>query len=445
MNVQKSDAERSSDRKSSHSTNQSLKQLHDLLRQTQCIDAAEPIQKEIRATLPSVDTNRSLPHKKTPSGRTKVLHMNYAQGQTETAYETELEHLRFFARTVQELGIRLEILTVAGCRNTILQEFAKDDYAALDYTLTESQHPVSKWAEDSVEYLENGQVAVPSQFDDELLQWAMTTGRRQRWQGKIPPEHLEEALRDDHLWILLGIRVNMLRMGLERERVARTKGHPVGHIRAYIEGGNMITGENAEGTPVILIGKDAIAATAYIYQLTDNEVRRLICEDFGLDSIEQVIGVEQPGQFHLDMGMLFVGQGVVIVNDSSSALNDAIEMADMVPCLTTKQMAAKLQLKFSLENDAVNDLEAAGLEVRRENLESDVLYNFFNGEFVEGNDGSQYYITNGGPKEHEEKFSALMTNQWQVVKKVFFSPREVAQKSLQERGGVGCRIKGARL
>ena len=450
MNVQKSYTDRSSDRTIANPTDQSLQQLHELLRQTQdindvAVETIKSIQKRIQAKLPLVDTDRVLPHKKTPSGRTKVLHMNYTQGQTETAYETELEHLHFLARTVKDLGIRLEILTDADCRDTIAQELAKNDYSALDYTLTESQHPVSKWAEDSVEYLENGQVAVLNQFDDELLQWAMTAGRRHRWQGKITPEYLEEALRDDHLWILLGTRVNALRMGLERERTAQAKGCHVGHIRAYIEGGNMITGEDATGNPVILIGKDAIAATAHMYQLTDNDVRKLIGEDFGLDSIEQVIGVEQPGQFHLDMGLLFIGQGVVIVNDSSKARNDAIEMADMVPCLTTKQMAAKLQLQCSLEDDAVTDLKAAGLEVRRDNLESDVLYNFFNGEFVEGQDGAVYYLTNGGPQEHEKRFESLMVDQWQVVKKVFFSPRDAAQKSLQERGGVGCRVKGARI
>ena len=445
MSVQKSGSEQSGDCAIPSSLHQSLVQLHALLRQTQDRAAVESIQQKIRATLPAVDTDGSLPHKKTPKGRTNVLHINYSQAQTDAAVATELEHLRFFARTAVHLGIRLEILTTGDCRNKIEPVLAADDYIPLDYAITISQNPVSKWAEDSVEYLESGQVAVLRPFDDNLLQWAMTVGRSQRWQGKISPEYLAEALRDDHLWILLGTRVNMLRTGMERERAAGQQGLPVGHLRTYIEGGNMIAGEDVAGKPVILIGKDAIAATAHMYQITDDDVRKLICEDFGLDHIKQVICVEQPGQFHLDMGLLFIGQGVVIVNDSNKARNDAMEMADMVPCLTTKQMAAKLQLQCSLEEDAVNDLKAAGLEVRRDNLESDVLYNFFNGEFVEGHDGAMYYLTNGGPQEHEERFESLMVDQWQVVKKVFFSPRNAAQKSLQERGGVGCRVKGARI
>ena len=397
----------------------------------------------LHQTLPTVDTGKALPQKKTPSGRTQVLHMNYTTDKTDKPVEVETEYLRFFAKTVQELGLRLEILTNAKHREDIEQELAKSEYQNLNYTIIQSQEPLSKWAEDSVEYLENGRVAVLQQFDDQLLQWAMTEGRRHRWQGKIDPENLQQALEEDHLWIHLGTRVNAFKMGMERERAALSKGQEVGHIRAYIEGGNAIAGEDATGKPVILIGKDGISATAHIYQLNDDDVRGIICEDFGLETIDRVICVEQPGQFHLDMGMLFLGNGVVVVNDSHEAAQEAMEMAQMVPCMTTKTMAAKLKLQFELESQAAKDLEAAGMEVKREKLENDVHYNFCNGEFVQGKDGFNYYITNGGPKEEEEKFEALMVREWQVVKKVIFSPQDIAQKSLQERGGVGCRIKGS--
>ncbi|MEO0394648.1 MAG: hypothetical protein AAF243_01525 [Cyanobacteria bacterium P01_A01_bin.137] len=425
---------------------QSLTILHKSLREQAGETDAETvklIQEQIRATIPSMDTGGSLPQKKTPSGKTKVLHINYTRGQAAKLANTELEHLLFFARTATELGLRLKILTDSSCREEVEQALTKEQFKPLEYDITESQNPVSKWAEDSVEYLENGRVAVLNQFDEELLIWAMTEGRRHRWQAKTTPENLEEALRDDHLWILLGVRVNALKMGIERARAAHAKEQPISHIRAYIEGGNMITGEDTMGKPLILVGKDAIAATAHIYQLNNNDVRRLICEDFGLDSVEQVICVEQPGKFHLDMGMLFIGNGVVVVNTSSEALKDAIEMAEMVPCLTTEKMAAKLKLRCSLEEDAANDLAAAGLDVRREQLENDAFYNFFNGEFVEGQDGENYYITNGGLRAQEERFETLMTAKWNSVKKVFFSPADVAHKSLQERGGVGCRIKGS--
>ncbi|MBT9311625.1 hypothetical protein IXB28_05370 [Leptothoe kymatousa TAU-MAC 1615] len=397
----------------------------------------------IRDRLPAVDTARVLPHRKTPAGKTKVLHMNYMH--SDTSKTTEIECLRFFAKTLAQLELRLEIVTDEGCREEIERELSQSVYQALDYGVVISQNPVSKWAEDSVEYLQNGQMAVLQPFDNELLEWAMTVGRKERWQGKMSPSLLEEILRDDHLWILLGVRVNELRTGLELERAARLQGQHVGHLRAYIEGGNMITGEDATGQPIILVGKDAIATTAHMYQLTPDEAKTVIAEDFGLDSIDRVIAVEQPGKFHLDMGMLFLGHGKVIVNDSKAALNDAVEMAEMVPSETMAKTATKLTLQCSLEDDAAQDLRLAGLEVRREKLENDVFYNFFNGEFVQGGDGLNYYITNGSFKDTQETFEALMVKELQVVEKVFFSPQPVAQKSLQERGGVGCRLKGSSL
>lgn len=417
----------------------SLTQLHALLKSSKAPDAGG-IRTRIRQMLPVVDAG-AFPHRKTPKACTRVLHMNYMRSQA--AAQAEMEHLLFFANVARELGLHLDILTAESCRGEIVQALAAID--SLDYTITPSQPPVSKWAEDSVEYLDNGQVAVLTQFDDALLQWAMTAGRRQRWQDKLSPENLEAALRDDHLWILLGTRVNALKTGVKREWAARNNGQQVGHIRAYIEGGNMIAGEDATGQPVLLVGKDAIAATAHLYQLEEAEVRQVMAEDFGLDSIERVICVEQPGKFHLDMGLLFVGDGQVIVNDSNLALKDAMEMVELVPSLTTQAMAAKLQLQCSLEADAVADLQAADFIVRREKLENDVFYNFFNGEFVEGKDGCNYYITNGGPKDQEEHLKALLIKELGVIDKIFFSPQKAAQKSLQEQGGVGCRLKGSHI
>lgn len=404
--------------------------------------AVASVRAEIRHRLPSGDTGGAPPHRKTPSSRTQVLLINYTHGLTEQSTATELAYVQFLAQTAQTLGLQLKILTHSGDRPELEQTLHQAGDRGLDYTIMTSSQPISKWAEDSVEYLTNGTVAVLTPFDETLLVRAMTAGRQKRWAGLISLEQLQAALQDDEAWIPLGVRVNALKTGLEREQVARTVGQTVGHIRAYIEGGNMIAGEDAAGRPLILVGKDAIAATAQIYQLSDDEVRCLIGEDFGLDG-DQVIGVEQPGKFHLDMGLLFIGQGVVIVNDSQAALQDAAEMAAMVPCLTTEAMAAKLRLQAALEGIAASDLIAAGLEVRREKLENDSQYNFFNGEFVEGRDGGTYYLTNGGPQASMAQFQALMVQHWQVVKDVIFSPPAIAQKSLQQRGGLGCRVKGA--
>ena len=368
--------------------------------------------------------------------------MNYVRGRTEKQAEAELGHLRFFATVVSELGLQLKILTDRDSRSDVERALGQDHYRETQVQVIESPHPVTKWAEDGVEYLENGKLAVLKSFDSDLLAWAMKSGRRSRWQGKVSPESLEAALQDDHLWIPLGVRVNASEIGVALESLASAEKYEVGHMRAYIEGGNMIAGEDATGKPVILIGKDAIDATAHIYQVTREQVREIICEDFGLAAIDQIICVEQPGQFHLDLAILFIGHGVVVLNDSSIACKDAIEMAEAVPCLTTKTAAAKLTLQHELEEAAASDLQAAGIKVIRQNFADNVTFNFCNGEFVTGRNGLSYYITNGAPPEQEERFAALMVEEWGIVTDVIFSPIAAAQKSLQELGGVGCRIKG---
>ena len=419
----------------------------------------ESIRMQIRGLLPAVHrgkivvqgtghptqspTDLAPPHKKTPKGHTTTLHMNYTRNRAGEVVDCEMDHLHFFAQTAQTVGIHLEILTHTPHRLDVEDMLNKDEFKELDYSIIESPQPISKWAEDSVEYLNNGNTAVLTPLHDDLLEWAMKEGRRQRWCDYVSAERLDAMLEDDHLWIPLGIRVNSSETGQERERVAQSLGLSVGHIRAYIEGGNMITGEDRTGQTVLLVGKDAIDTTACFYQLTHDEVCQIVAKDFSLDVI-QVITVEQPGQFHLDMGLLFIGDGVVILNDSQVALENAKEMAELAPCTTTEVMAEKMQLQCDLETVAAQDLETAGLTVIRKSLESSGMYNFFNGEFVTGGDRQTYYITNGGPPDQQDVFAELMVNEWQVVKQVFFSPSKAAYKSLQDKGGVGCRLKGSR-
>ena len=392
--------------------------------------------------LPPTDTGGAMPQKKTPNGHTQTLHLNYVRGRTDPQREAELTHLRFFVRVAKALGLQLRILTDQESRSDVEQELRDDPYWERPYPIFEPPHPVTKWAEDGIEYLENGQIAVLPEFEPQRLNEAMKAGRRDRWHGKVSQEILESALEDDHLWIPLGVRINSSETVLALEALATAEKRGVGHLRAYIEGGNMIAGEDATGTPILLIGKDAIDATAHLYQIASDQVREIIREDFGLATRDQIICVEQPGQFHLDLGLLFLGNGVVVLNDSHAALEDAIEMAEAVPCLTTKTTAAKLTLQHELEEDAARDLQSAGITVIRKKLEDNVTFNFFNGEFVTGKNGLNYYITNGAMPEEEQRFKALMVDEWNIVADVLFSPIAAAQRSLQELGGVGCRAKG---
>ncbi|AFY37484.1 hypothetical protein Lepto7376_1116 [[Leptolyngbya] sp. PCC 7376] len=389
-------------------------------------------------------TRRSPLHRKTPSGGTNLWYIHYSRSHTDgQPVETELAYLRFFASQAQKLGLKLEILTHGEGEVDIESELSQSQFSQLDYRVIVSETPVLKWAEDSLEVFDDGTVAVPLDCKLDLLVEAMTEGRRSRWQRKIESEILEQILEEDHLWIPLGVNVKRAEMIPQQLAAAEVRGQSVQPLPAYIEGGNMLVGEDAKGQTLVLIGKDAIDATAHLKGITGDRLRELLAEEFKLESAAQIIPVEQPGQFHIDMGILFLGQGIVVVNDSEEALKNALEMVELAPCTTTETMATLTQLQHTLENSAVEDLRRAGLEVKRENLANGVFYNFCNGEFVEAKDGKNYYVTNGAAPEQEERFRELMIQEWQVVSDVIFSPRELTHKSLQERGGVGCRVKGA--
>lgn len=392
--------------------------------------------------LPAVATGGALPQPKTPSGQTQGLQLNYVRSATAAKTEIEKLYLNFLGTTAQRLGLTLHILTQAQHRDDIEQVLQHHPELRPYCQILETPQAITKWAEDGVEYLTNGTIATLPLWDEEWLAAAMQAGRRQRWRDYVSPEFLDSVLQDDHLWIPLGVRANTSGMSLALAAVARAKQSAFGHLRAYIEGGNMITGEDATGNPIILVGKDAIDTTAYLYQMSSNQVRDVIREDFGLTTIDHVIPVEQPGQFHLDLALLFLGQGVVVLNDCSTAYHDAQEIAEAVPCLTTTTAAAKLTLQYQLEAAAARDLQAAGLTVLRHPLADGVAFNFFNGEFVTGKDGLNYYITNGASPEEEARFYTLMVQEWKVVADVIFSPIEATRSSLQELGGIGCRLKG---
>lgn len=389
---------------------------------------------------------RSPLHRKTPSGQTNLWYVHYSRSHTDgQPVETELGYLRFVGEQAQKLGLRLEILTHGSGVMDVETEFFQPEFTGLDYRVVTSATPVLKWAEDSAEHFDHGIVGLPMDCELEGLIEAMTTGRRSRWQGLLHPELFEQVLTEDHLWIPLGIKVNEAAMIPQQLITAQIRKQPTQRFNAYIEGGNMITGEDAQGETIVLIGKDAVAASTKLQEITGDRLKSLLVQDFQLNNPEQIIFVEQPGQFHLDMGMLFLGHGTVVVNDSEENAKNAREIAQLVPSNAAETMANLLELQAKLEAIAVQDLEAAGLEVKRQNLANGVYYNFCNGEFVTGQNGESYYITNGAAALAESQFRELMVKTWQVVDEVIFAPRELTHKSLQEKGGLGCRIKGACL
>jgi len=361
--------------------------------------------------------------------------------------DVEYAHAQFFVSRAQQLDLSLCIFTTAAGQADLLGTHGFFGNLNVVWTIadnTVNKEAISKWAEDSVEFLQSGHVAVLEKFDSSLLTYSIGAGRRERWANLLGQEFADlreypfiSAMSGD--WVPEGTLVNVGDSGLLRAAALTNHQRTVRHLRFYAEGGNLIVGENAAQQMIVLVGKDSIAMTRSEYAFTsDDAVRQLIADDFGLN-LDQIIGVEQPGTFHLDMGLLFLGSGQVLVNDSTQALADA--RAARQP---DRQLTALLTLRCGLEHLAQQDLAVAGLNVERRKLENGTDFNFFNGEFVTDGNGHVHYLTNGPKlKEDAGRFRDLLVNEKHVVTEVHFSPATAAMPSLKGKGGVGCRIKGA--
>ncbi|MEV6714743.1 hypothetical protein AB0M48_22230 [Lentzea sp. NPDC051208] len=418
----------------------SLRATLPLMQAQQHIPAVE---NAVRAAVRPADTGGVPPQKKTPAGKTKVIAFNYKTGHQDARKGTEFDHARFFADQARALKLGLRVLTTEGGRRDLLKD---DVFKGLDPQWTIVDQVASEWAEDSVEFLQSGEVAVLEEFASGALRAGLVAGRRARWAALLDPNHVNDVLdaTESKKWVPEGLLVvagrtrEMVELALERQhRTAR-------HLRFYAEGGNLIVGENAAGETIALVGRDSIAATAGEYLFVDdNPVLALIAEDLGIP-VQRVIPVEQPGKFHLDMGLLFVGKGVVLLNDSGAQLAEAETRLATYPNDATRRHAAKLRLQCGLETLAARDLAAGGLTVHRHKLESDSLYNFFNGEFVADAGDQIHYLTNGTDNAAALKtFASLLVDELKIAVAVHTSPAGSAAHSLESQGGVGCRIKGA--
>jgi hypothetical protein len=409
---------------------------------------AEPfLTQEIRGRRPASDTGGAPPHPKTPRGLTDTLHIIFSvSGNLNLA--REYGHLKFFIDTAAQLGLKLHITTNEPGKEIIEKEFKT---YAQTYELSLAKEFDGPYAEDYVEFLVNGRVEVLQPFHKDQLDQGIVDGRARRWAqmlGMPEPSTRDgfggltgEGVFDPRHDVEIGMRVNGGTNKATYASTAQDKGQQVAHGRAYIEGGNMLTGEDAQGRPIILVGKDAIAATQAAMLSTEAEVIQFIAQDFGV-AVDQIVPVEQPGEFHIDMGILFVGNGVVFVNDSAAKFGETAFHRRGEPTGPPKGQLRAKDLAKRLEDQAADDVAAAHLNVVRGKFQDGGIFNFLNGEFVRTKDGKDVYLTNGGPKQLQEWFTETLLGFRKDLAGVIYTPIEIGQATLRDKGGLGCRAKG---
>ncbi|CCB89760.1 hypothetical protein [Simkania negevensis] len=249
-------------------------------------------------------------------------------------------------------------------------------------------------------------------------------------------------------------------------RLATALGVPASMSLTYSEGGNTISGFRGNGEPYIIIGLDSFSATKAIMEqdlgrpVSAEEVKMAFGIDYGIP-IKDIYFIEQPGDFHLDMNMAIVGDGVIAVNDAVQAFRDfepeyerylredmGIQDAATIQRFKDRTLAA-CELKKPFEDKAAKDLEVQGFEVRRvagsfsykkgEGPHAPVM-NFFNMVSGEAPDGKRVIVAMGCiNKEYENRFREMVRDLNPDA--VYFLSAEATKTSLAKHGGISCRSK----
>lgn len=255
---------------------------------------------------------------------------------------------------------------------------------------------------------------------------------------------------------------------------AASEGKQVVQARSYVEGGNMLTGRLPNGEVFALVGKDSVAATQLALGGTEEQALAAIAADYGIKP-ENLHAIEQPGTFHLDMGISPLGGNKVVMNDAMAAYElqaawaredyQRARPSEPGPLLQQWErygqhleeglaiVKAEAQKRAAWEARAAEDLEAAGFEVERMAGVFPGLYpdgqpilrnmNFLNAEKGVGADGEPYAIMLGGDPRAERYVAERLAALVEGPLTLHFLDRGISDASLIDQGGISCRVKQA--
>lgn len=265
----------------------------------------------------------------------------------------------------------------------------------------------------------------------------------------------------------------------------------------FFEGGNILVGKDSKNLPYVIIGADLIEMNRQLLandmqalginksingnwivnptrssarvELSDQEIKAFIAEDLGLASINQVHIVEQPGTFHLDMGMFIGDKETIFINNAIEAhqvleqnMRESMEAFDDLTNTQLNQIWEEAEKLVKYENIAENQLKQQGFRVvrmagrfRSLALEERMgrrfdSVNFFN--FVSltlRQKGEKEYnqpvvIALGCIGFYQEKFKKMISSGFEIdIKSVnfIFLDEKYSEAALKGRGGIKCMTK----
>ena len=307
------------------------------------------------------------------------------------------------------------------------------------------------WAEDHGEFTEDGTMVVPA-----ILKTSYDTG------SVIQADRLRRFAGDEDVADFSEHgAVNERRTQQEALAAAMATGAS-GYKMAvsYVEGGNMMGGKRPDGSAYALVGKDSLAVTMDLLKKNnrDHSTRDgllQIARDYGYQAGE-VVAVEQPGEFHLDMAMALAGPGQVLLNDAKAVAelqkgwvtehysHKFFQWGKKKQLAAIEERAEKLAVYEAMVE---KDLKKAGLQVFRvagcfPQTKANSEMNFFNLRQGHNDKGETFAIALGGDEKAEQAFAhTLLSEIPSGYQRIHFLDRALTPITLDMSGGIKCRTK----
>jgi len=364
------------------------------------------------------------------------------------------------------------------------------------------------WVEDNGNICRDGTITVaPLVEDTELLREALTNGRQERSDQNVAAGG--EELETDYM--MQGAVASRSQQSA-KVAYALSADLDVDMNLGYIEGGNVLTGTLPSGEPYAVVGKDSYALSKAVIEkdasaisgkaesFSKEQIKILMAKDLGVDP-KNLILVEQPGDFHVDMSMCVWTPGTILVNDARAVgeirlqeakANLISELPPLPEDASAEDKAALAKTKKIINEDpyaleafaktlrgtseymdklgrglsysqgefnlikahtenlavaedlAAKQLEAQGLEVIRvpgRFGEFRETANFLNGEGGTNPDGKMFFITQGGNARYKLAFLNALKESGVKMPRIHFLNEEASRKSLSLSGGINCRAK----
>jgi hypothetical protein len=240
------------------------------------------------------------------------------------------------------------------------------------------------------------------------------------------------------------------------------------------EGGNVLSGTRNKA-PCIIVGRDTVDLNRFLLAENLNEIyetnifseknftkdvmKNLFAHDFGVNA-KNVIFVEQPGDFHLDMHLLFISDNTVILNDATQTTDDEFQLYCKKQSNYSEEFWVKLKaeakIKSYFERKVKKDLKKAGFNVisypcvysqpaKRISRESSsvMCFNFCNTILGTNQNNQKFIIAMGCPPSYQEKFKTMLQlaglNSEEML--IYFLDLESSMECLYHEGGIACKTK----